>query len=350
VSRPPAQFPFVVAVIDGMSQLHQVACSAELWTRLDAFPDRSISREWVEFVADTQQATPVAAELRDGTSVLGYFIGLVFSRLGVRILGSPFPGWTTSYMGFALRPEVPRWLALRALERFAFKDLGCVHFVVVDRYLTVEDGQRAGLASQMTRSQETDLRPSTEVLFARMKGACRRCIRKAEREGVTIEEAKDDEFAGEYYAQMIQVFGKQDLVPTYGLERVQKLIQHLRPTGQLLLLRARDGQGRCIGTGIYPALNATAHFWGNASDRAGLHLRPNESLHWHAMRYWKGRGIPVFDWGGLSAYKEKYGCVPIAVPRFLKSRWPGLGMLRRQAKRLVSSRQQLAGWWKAVSS
>lgn len=331
-----------------MGQFHQLPCSTPFWTRFDALPDRSISREWIEFLADTQAATPIAAELRDGTSVLGYFTGLVFSRFGLRILGSPFPGWTTSYMGFALRPEVPRWIALQALERFAFQDLGCVHFEVVDRHLTVEDGQRAGLPHRLARSHETDLRPPAETLFGHMTSACRRCIRKAEREGVTIEEAKDDEFAGEYYEQLTQVFRKQGLVPTYGLERVRKLIHHLQPTGQLLLLRARDPQGRCIGTGIYPALNTTAHFWGNASDRAGLHLRPNESLHWHAMRYWKGRGIPVFDWGGASAYKEKYGCMSIAVPRFFKSRFRGLGMLRDQTARLIRGRQRLAGWCRAA--
>lgn len=333
-----------------MGQLHQVECSTQFWARFDACADRTVSREWLEFVADTQQATPVAAELRDGATVLGYFTGLVFARLGVRILGSPFPGWTTSYMGFALHPDVPRWIALQALERFAFKDLGCMHFEVVDRYLTIEDGQRVGLPHRLTRSYETDLRESTEKLFERMTSACRRCIRKAAREGVAIEEAKDDEFAGEYHEQLTQVFLKQDLVPTYGVERVHKLIAHLRPTGQLLLLRARDADGRCIGTGIYPAMNATAHFWGNASDRAGLHLRPNETLHWYAMQYWKGRGIPVFDWGGGGRYKEKYGCEPIAVPRFFKSRFPLLQSLRNQAERMVRGRQRLGGWWRAIST
>lgn len=332
-----------------MGQFQQVECSAEFWTRFEGSADHTISREWVQFVAETQQATPIAAELRDGTSVLGYFAGLVFSRFGVPILGSPFPGWTTSYMGFALRPEVPRWVALQALERFAFRDLGCLHFEVVDRYLTVEDGQRVGLAHQLTQGYETDLRPSTDTLFRRMKSACRRCIRKAERKGVIIEEAKDDHFAEDYYEQLTQVFLKHDLVPTYDLARVQRLIHHLRPTGQLLLLRARDASGRCIGTGIYPALNTTAYFWGNASDQTGLHLRPNESLHWHAMRYWKARGIPVFDWGGGASYKEKYGCVPLAVPRFFKSRLPFLRSLRNQAQRLIRGRQRLGGWWRAMS-
>jgi len=328
-----------------MARLHQIDCSTHFWTQWDGYADRTMAREWVEFVAETQGATPVAAEVREGASVLGYFCGLVFSRFGVRILGSPFAGWTTSYMGFALQPGVHRWMALQALERFAFKDLGCFHFEVVDRHLTVEDGQRAGLLPyRSARSYESDLRESEEALFSHMKSACRRCIRKAEREGVVIEEAKDDGFAGEYWAQLTEVFLKQGLAPTYGLNRVQKLIEHVGPTGRLLLLRARDPEGRCIATGIYPALNTIAHFWGNASVNEGQHLRPNETLHWYAMRYWKGRGVPVFDWGGTGEYKEKYGCAPISVPRFVKSRVPGLLYLRDQAKRIVRGRQRLAGW------
>jgi hypothetical protein len=327
-----------------MVYIQQIDCSTRFWAQLESYAECQVSREWLEFLAETQDAMPVAAEIREGTSVLGYFCGLVFTRFGVRILGSPFPGWTTSYMGFALRPGVPRWMALQALERFAFQDLGCLHFELVDRYLTFEDGQRAGVSSRPTLSYESDLRESEEKLFSRMKSACRRGIRKAEREGVVIEEAKDGSFAEEYWAQLSEVFLKQGLVPTYGLDRVQKLIEHFGPTGRLLLLRARDPGGRCIATGIYPALNTIAHFWGNARVSDGQNLRPNEVLHWYAMRYWKEKRVPVFDWGGTGKHKEKYGCVPINVPRFVKSRVPGLSFVRDQAKRVVRGRQRLAGW------
>jgi hypothetical protein len=328
-----------------MARLHQIDCSTHFWTRWEEYADRTTTPEWVRFVADTRKAMPVAAEVRDGPSLLGYFCGLIFSRFGVRILGSPFPGWTTSYMGFALEPGVPRWLALQGLERFAFRDLGCAHFEVVDRHLTVEDGQRAGLRpDRLVPSYESDLREPEETLFNRMKSACRRCIRKAKRQGVVIEEAKDENFAEEYWAQLTEVFLRQGLTPTYDLHRVRKLIEHVGPTGRLLLLRARDPHGRCIATGIYPALNTIAHFWGNASVSEGQHLRPNEALHWSAMRYWKARNVPVFDWGGSGQYKEKYGCVPISVPRFVKSRLPGLRYLRDQARQIMRGRQRLTGW------
>jgi hypothetical protein len=290
------------------------------------------TREWLQFLAETQRATPICAEIRDGSSLVGYFTGLLFSRLGVRVLGSPFPGWTTMYMGFNLEPDVPRWLALEALPRFAFRELGTLHVEVGDPFLTPEDGQRAGLQWEWVDSWETDLRQSEEILFQKMESVCRRNIRKAEKSGLVAEESGGEGFAGEYYAQLREVFAKQGLVPTYPQERVEALIRYLLPAGNLLLLRVRDPEGRCVATGIYPGLNRLAQFWGNASWRAYQHYRPNEFLHWHAMRAWKQRGSEVFDWGGGGGYKEKYGCRAIRSPRFHKSRFDLLWKARSLAQ------------------
>src|SRR5712692_8712153 len=56
------------------------------WKHLDSFDDRTVfqTREWLQFVSDSQNATPVLAELRDGNEVLGYFTGLTFSKLALR--------------------------------------------------------------------------------------------------------------------------------------------------------------------------------------------------------------------------------------------------------------------------
>jgi len=95
--------------------------------------------------------------------------------------------------------------------------------------------------------------------------SCRYCIRKAAKLGLIIEEARDEHFADEYYRQLCDVFAKQSLVPTYNKERIQALIRHLLPTGNLLLLRAREPNGRCIATSIFMGMHEFAYFWGNAS-------------------------------------------------------------------------------------
>ena len=324
---------------------HIIEFDAVDWSVLDRFADRTVfqTREWIQFIRQSQNATPVIAELREGREVAGYFTGLTFTRLGIKILGSSFPGWTTPYIGFNLRPGASRAMALAAVEEMAWSNLKCLHMEVSDLYFTIEDGP-PGFAREFYISYRTDLTKSEEELFEGMDSACRRCIRKAEKSGVTIEEAHDLAFADEYYQQLIDVFAKQRLVPTYTVDRVRALIKHLEPAGRILLLRARDSDGNCIASGIFPGFNKIAEFWGNASFRSSQNLRPNELIHWYAMRYWKRRGIEIYDWGGEGKYKEKYGCAPHRVPWFTKSRFEMISKLRDEAKKMFNRKQKFLGW------
>ena len=318
--------------------------------RLDEFSDRTVfqTREWIRFVAETQNATPILAELNDDGKVVGYFTGLTFSRFGVRVLGSSFPGWTTPYMGFNLLPGISRATPLAAVENMAWNTLRCLHMEVSDPYLTDEDGQELGFTGHYFVSYRTDLRKSEEELFDGMDSACRRCIRKAEKSGVVIEEAHDVGFADEYYQQLRDVFAQQGLVPSYSLRRVRALVKHLQPTGRILLVRARDREGNCIATGIFPGFNKIAEFWGNASFRSSQILRPNEAIQWYVMRYWKQRGVEVYDWGGEGTYKEKYGCKLHRVPWFTKSRYRIVSRLRDEAKEMFARKQKWLGWLQGV--
>jgi hypothetical protein len=316
------------------------------WKHLDGFEDRTVfqTREWVCFVSESQKAVPVLAELYDGGERVGYFTGLTFTRFGVKVLGSSFPGWTTPYMGFNIIPGASRASALQALEMAVWDTLKCLHMEVSDPDFTVQDGRDLGFQCDSYTSYRTDLTKTEDEIFNSMDSACRRCVRKAEKSGVTIEEAHDLAFADEYYEQLKDVFAKQGLVPTYGVDRVRSLVKHLEPTGRVLLVRARDAQGKCIASGIFPGFNKIAEFWGNASFRSSQILRPNECIQWYVMRYWKRRGIQVYDWGGGGTYKEKYGCVPHSVPWFTKSRYQVVSKLRDGAKKAFAQKQRFLGW------
>jgi hypothetical protein len=316
------------------------------WAALDTFEDRTVfqTREWLSFIAESQNATPIVTELSEDGKGVGYFSGLVFSKMGVRVLGSSFPGWTTPYIGFNLVAGASRASALAAVEQFAWQTLKCLHMEVSDPCFTVEDGQELGFACQFYTSYRTDLTKTEDELFNSMDSACRRCVRKAEKSGVLIEEAHDAEFAAEYYDQLKDVFAKQGLVPTYKLDRVRALVKHLAPTGRILLLRARDPEGKCIATGIFPGFNKIAEFWGNASFRSSQAFRPNEAIQWYVMRHWKRRGVEVYDWGGEGTYKEKYGCTVHKVPWFTKSRYQFVSKLRDEAKEMFARKQRLLGW------
>src|SRR5579864_4707308 len=126
---------------------------------MDAFVDRTVfqTREWVSFVKESQKAAPVLAELCDNGAIVGYFTGLTFSRFGIKVLGSSFPGWTTPYMGFNLVPGASRKAALAALEELAWGELKCLHMEVSDPFFTPEDGTDLGFTGDAYPSYRTDL-------------------------------------------------------------------------------------------------------------------------------------------------------------------------------------------------
>jgi CelD/BcsL family acetyltransferase involved in cellulose biosynthesis len=326
-----------------MLRWDRVTPTAALWADRQTYDDRLIfhTPEWLRFVAESQRAEPVLATIADGGTVVGHFTGLLTRRFGLRILGSPMAGWTTSYGGFTLHPSVPRRAALEALMPFAFGELGCAHLEIRDRRLAEADLNGLGLRWAAAPTAVIDLHPGEETLFGAMTSACRRNIRKAAKSGVLIEEVTDDpQFADDFYNQLRDVFAKQNLVPTYSIDRVRTLIRHLAPTGRLLLLRARDADGRCIATAILPWYHRTMYFWGGASHRQHQHLRPNEALIWHALRWARARGVTEFDFVGGNSYKAKYGTTEVPVPWARRSRSPLVAHLRDAAKEAFTLRQR----------
>jgi hypothetical protein len=315
------------------------------WDELDSFADRVIfqTREWLEFLSRTQGGEPVVAAVVDGQTTVGYFTGMVVERYGLRILGSPLPGWTTGWMGFNLEPGASRREAVRALVDFSFGPLGCVHFELKDRRLAPADVGGLGFQTTPKRTFELDLTPSEDEILARMSKSCRWAIRKGVKEGIVVAEASGLAFAEEYYAQLEEVFARQSLRPTYGPSLVRELIRCLEPTGRLLLLRALAPDGRTIATAISLGMNRFAYMWGAASRRRDDRMRPNEAIYWYEMRYWKARGITVCDMGGGGVYKRKFGPQEFSAPSLRKSRFPGVILLREAARVAARLRQARRG-------
>ncbi len=313
--------------------------------QLAVFPDRIIhqTRPWTQFLESTLGGEPILAVLQENGRILGYFTGLIVKEFGFKILGSPFPGWSTTYMGFNLQPGISRALALEALSDFAFNELKCDHLELMDRYSLREDAIRLGFEVWDFSTLEVDLSPSEDEIFASFKHQCRNCIRKAARSGITIEEADDPEFADDYHEQLKHVFQVKQLPPPFEAQRVRDLITFLFPTGRLLLLRARNDQGICIATGIFPAMNETMYAWGSASWRQYSNVRPNEALFWHAMKYWRRHGMRTCDLVGEVHYKQKYGGRRVVVPWIRKSKNRVIATLRTTAESLILSRPRSVG-------
>lgn len=320
------------------------------WAELDRRPDRTVFQTlpWLDFLAETQGAEPVVAQVRSGGDVVGWFTGAIVRYGGVRFLGSPLKGWTTSYMGFNLDDPSCSAPAMTALRTFAFRDLGCLHLELLDRHTDVpRDDPPPGYRAWRLSGVEARIDLSDDDLLGRMTKNGRRDVRRALRNGIVVEEVDpiaQPGFASEYYEQVSEAFAKRSLAPTYSVDRVEAMIRHLHPSGNVVLLRARDPDGRPVATGLFPGLaGAAAVFWMGGSRRESQHLLPNEALMWTALRTWRDRGAVTFDFGGGGKYKHKYGGQPAVVPWFRASRWEVLEHARTGVQRMVRLSQRRAG-------
>lgn len=347
---------------DGRVMLQALPYDAERWADIVAgYPQAEVYHgpHWLAYLRASQGARPTIAEITADGRQVGHFVGATVDRLGLQLLGSPLPGWTTQHMGFlldpaldpaldpvldpALDPVLDQRAVAEAVLRFAFRNPRCVHVELSNRSLDPADMIAAGYVPDPGATYLIDLRASEDELLAGMAARTRTYVRRAARQGLTAEVATDLDFADEYHAQLCEVFARQGLVPTYGVDRVRHLIREVGPSGQLLLLRVRDPDGVTVATGISLGRNGTAVNWGTASARAGAALHPNELLWWEMIRAWRSRGAARFDMGGRGDYKAKYGGVLTPTASYHRSRFAVLEHARTAVRRLVRVRQELAG-------
>ena len=281
------------------------------WENLREFKGANIfhTRPWIEFLADYERAEPVIATVQSGNQTQGYFTGLIFNKIGLRILGSPYNGWDTFFMGFNLKPGVSYHEVLQAFPRFVFNDLKCHFLMIIDSNLEGDELKGLSYNVRKTINYALDLTKTEAELFANMKGNnCRRAIRGAEKKGVVIEETADPGFADEYFAQHQELLVRKSSPPDFRLDFVRQMITRLLPTGNLLLLRARNPEGDCIATHIDLVFNKVAVYWGGASWQQYFNLHPNELIYWYAIKRAKAMGAEMLRLGStLKQFKEKFG-------------------------------------------
>lgn len=296
------------------------------WEELSNYREACLfhTRSWMEFLADHFHAEPVIAAVQSDGQVVGYFTGLMVRKFGLTILGSPFSGWNTYFMGFVLMPGISYHEVLQAFPRFVFEQLKCHFLMVVDSNIKEDDLKGLSYQVRSFNNYTLNLTKSEDELFENMKNKyVRRSIRRAEKKGVVIEEAAGPGFAEEFYAQYLEVMKRQSLTPLYGLDYVRHLITSFQGTDNLLLLRARNADGKSIATLIDLIFNEVAVGWASASLQEYWGLNPNELMTWYEMKRLKGMGVEELNLADLKKeFKKKFGAQPARCFRLLKARNP----------------------------
>lgn len=300
------------------------------WDEIEASQGANIfhTRRWFSFLENALGLPPVIARIRRGGETLGYFQGAVDHKFGLKILGSPFRGWSSEFMGLNLQRQADYPDVLRALPDFAFSTLGCHYLEMIDPRVPLDGLNELPFRVDDLKRHVIDLTQSEEALFNNMDRDRRSNVRRAERLGVRVELANDAGFVDDYHAMLVEVFSKQSLQVPYSKERVRQLIDAMGDSNGLMRMRARDANGEVIAAYIGLAHNGVAVGWGASSRQKSLALRPNEACYWAQMKYWKAQGMRDFHiGGGWGSFKRSYGSFVMEVPRLRLARNPALGLL-----------------------
>jgi CelD/BcsL family acetyltransferase involved in cellulose biosynthesis len=262
------------------------------------------SAAWLAFLEATQPVTFRCYRILDGGAPVGYLPGFSLRKGPLRIFGSPFPGWTTPYLGPVFHqncdPAEIVKAAIAQLRADGFHHAEISHFDL--------DAGPAPIPRCWRVPQSTfvaDVAEDEEAILASFSKSGRKGVRRALSAGVTVELANDEKFVEEYYGQLQQVFAKSAMRPTYPKARVQAIFEHVAPTGRVLATRVLF-EGNCIASRIDFLGNGRMHSFGSASDQSYLHLFPNELARYFVMCQAAQRGVRAYDMTGGGAYKAKF--------------------------------------------
>jgi lipid II:glycine glycyltransferase (peptidoglycan interpeptide bridge formation enzyme) len=320
-------------------------CNIDL-NEFNNFENKSIftTVEWLEFVEEDSKANPIILKISKEKKFIGYFSALTVTKFGVKIIASPFNGWSTCFMGFDTHVD-NKIEIIHDLSEHLFKFFKCSYIEIIDRDISIMQAQAIGYSYTLVSTLELAIDKSDEELFKVFKTDCRNFIRQFERRGAVLETAiPNDEFAEEYYEQLKDVFAKQSLVPTYSVEKVKRLLNHLSNTGMLLCLRVCDPEGLSIATSIFIGYNKKFFFWGGASLRQYQSYRPNEYMIWYAIKYWRERGCEIFDMVGVRDYKKKFGSLEKQYAKIIVPKYNILISLRDFAQKYYFTMLKVKGY------
>ena len=289
---------------------------------------------WLRYLSEDNNAAPVIVRITKNDELLGYFTGLTFKKFGIKLFGSPFKGWATGYMGFDLHDRSLIKDLLEPTINFIFKITGCLYIEIVERYLGVQDQSEIKYKTEIVATLEANIDKTDEEFLKSVKKDCRKYIRQFEERGARIEIVQpDEEFAKEIHKQLSDVFAKQDLVPTFSLDKINRCLNNLKGTGHLLCLSVFEPQGKSIASFVFISYDKKGYGWCAASYREYQSFRPNEYILWFGMRHLRDLGCEVFDFAGIREYKYKWNPVEVDYLRIMAAKYPFLIFMRNAAQK-----------------
>ena len=215
------------------------------------------------------------------------------------------------------------------------------------QYLELRGGKQFlanALPSQRFYGHELALVDDEKELFAALTSSVRRAIRKAEKQGVTVEVLQDARGIKEFYSLQCQTRRKHGL-PPQPFKFFQNLQQYILSEAGGMIILARLGARAVAGSIFFHAGRQAIYKYG-ASDAAMLELRGNDLVMWAGIKHYAFRGFRTLHFGrtslvneGLRRFKLAWGVREHLIEYFKYD-------LRKSA--FVTDRDKASGWYNRV--
>jgi lipid II:glycine glycyltransferase (peptidoglycan interpeptide bridge formation enzyme) len=153
------------------------------------------------------------------------------------------------------------------------------------------------LAMAASATSVVDLRRDEDAIFSGMRKKTRQHIRKGIREGVTIAEGDEDDL-GIVYRLHVATAERKGLVPVYPERYFAKLWKAFRPPGSARIFLATY-QGEPLSALFALAFGNRAYTMAVAWSGRHSDRRPNELLHWSALKWAKRNGYSFWDFSSI---------------------------------------------------
>ncbi len=297
---------------------------------------------WLRFLERTQAAEVVVEPFRIGEAE-GYHVAARIRKGPFSILGSPLPGWTTARMGPLFNVDACSQEDLsREVARFgSSQKVGM--FELVNWQLDPEVMRNTGWDEQPDGTFVVDLPGTHDELWGNLRSTCRNRIRKARKNGLTVQVGADEDLVDDVWERVDAVFRHQDLVSSYDRERVQVLYEELAPRGRVTGVRVLAPDGHIAACGIFPYDTRCVFFWAGAAHPDDRALVPNELMHWELMCHAIDLGLTRYDMCGGGDYKKKYGAHHVRTAHWIRYYNPLARFGRSAMAEFVRTRRNIAG-------
>jgi len=223
--------------------------------------------------------------------------GFLTRRGPFRLFGSPLRGTMTSYLGaVSLNPRLAddgqRDLAVACAE-FVRREWRASYARFTVRTAPLERLQPPGPAwrDQRAGSYRLDLSAGEEALFAGLKSSCRRNVRAATRQGISIAPLDDHRI---FHRMLEETFHRHGSSSWHSARFFETIMRELPPRG-LLWSWGAHYDDQIIAAGLFLHDDREMHFISGASLPRYGRLPTSYLVHWHAIATAARHGLRVFN-------------------------------------------------------